>query len=49
MSTETLISVLFLNLQNNKDILKSLNHFRATLCRLKCYESTDTDRARNAT
>jgi len=31
VSTETLVSVLFLNLQSNKDILKSLNHFWATL------------------
>jgi hypothetical protein len=31
MNTETHISVSFLNLQSNKDILKSLNHFWATL------------------
>ena len=31
MNTENLIPVSFLNLQSNKDILKSLNHFWATL------------------
>jgi hypothetical protein len=31
MSSENLISVSFLNLQNNKDILESLNHFWPTM------------------